>query len=1257
MIQFLRILFSGLIIFVPWLLFAQAICINEVMSSNTSTISDEDGDFSDWIELYNAGGSAIHLEGYGLSDDSLNLRKWLFPNFSLKAHEHLLLFASGKDRAEVIKHWETVIRKGDYWKYQIGNASVPSNWIDLLYDDSDWSVGPSGFGYADGDDATQVPDGTVSIFIRHIFSLDDLSSISQALLHMDYDDAFVAYLNGHEIARSNIGTPGTPVSYHQFANTDHGATIDDGGDPERIDIGFAKSYLKNGENVLAIQVHNKSATSSDLSLIPFLSFGLQDKPLNAKGSDPILNLKSSLLHANFKMNNEGESLYLTSQNGQLIESLRTIDIPQDFSFGRKPDGGQDWFLFDAPTPGAANDSYGYLTTNSMPDFSHTRGFYKAPFDLTLSAKGENAAIIYTLDGSEPNRNTGTIYSGPIPVSTTSTVRALAFSPQGTDSDVRTHTFIFPNDVIKQDDSGLPKKEHSRDHVYWTEKFDLTDISEYTGEIQAAFQDIPTLSIVASYDSILGINGILRGQNLMEGSGGLAGDPNEPGWKALVGCSIEMIYPENIKFSRYKSWQENCGIKIQGGGGRWNNGYYDHKQSFTLEFKDEYGGKSLKNDILATAPFNSASSPGVFDKIILRAGHNKSWGADWDRENTVYTRDQFGRDLQLLMSGWGSRGAFVHLYINGKYWGLYNPCERMDDNAMSIVFGGKGDDYYFGKGKGGDQSGNGDRYDYLCNSNWTSRPLAELEEYLAIDEYIDMCLLYCYANPGDGPQYYYGNRNVPPGPVYFTAWDIEDSFEGGSRRTGPPVSIEELEKAGDDQFKAYYNIKDNIDFKMKFADRAFKHCYNNGILTEMNTVAVWDSLNRSIEKAILCEIARWGDERGDPYDYQHWLGEWQDVKDDIVRREVRLIAKLKAVGMYPKTSPPLLKTGDRTVTKNILVTESNFQLTIETIVPGGKTYYTNDGTDPRTWDLTGNISSTAVEIADQNKTITISDGVVLKLRTRNGGEWSPLREIQIVPNVQSGLVINEINYNSASSFDTEDWVEIYNNSPADVSLNGWKLTDSDSVHIFNFPDGLTIEKENYLVVCHDTLKFKELFPEVVNYVGNIDFKLGNDGDEVRLYHADDIIDIVKYETAHPWPSARIGNGATLELVHPSLDNSQPENWATSQNHGTPGYINSVYMTGVNERQSDPALREFVLYQNFPNPFNPTTNICYTINSPMKVNLSVFDINGKKVSELVNSNQDIGHYKIIFESKNLATGVYFYRLQVGQFSTIKKMTYLK
>ena len=218
--------YLGVFLSLASILSAQNLYINEVMSSNKSIISDEDGDFSDWIELFNAGVSPINLEGYGISDDSLDLKKWVFSNISLEPNEHFLLFASGKDRAGEISYWETVVREGDDWMYTPGASTIPADWSTVEFDDSSWSSGPSGFGYADNDDATIITN-QISIFIRKKFVIEDTAAVVNAILHVDYDDAFVAYLNGQEIARSNIGTPGIPVSYDQFANGELGLDLKD----------------------------------------------------------------------------------------------------------------------------------------------------------------------------------------------------------------------------------------------------------------------------------------------------------------------------------------------------------------------------------------------------------------------------------------------------------------------------------------------------------------------------------------------------------------------------------------------------------------------------------------------------------------------------------------------------------------------------------------------------------------------------------------------------------------------------------------------------------------------------------------------------------------------------------------------------------------------------------------------------------------------------------------------------------------------
>ena len=198
-------------------LFSEGLVINEVMSSNGSTIFDEDGDTPDWIELYNSETVDIDLGGYGITDNPAEPYKWIFPVIEVQPQNHLLIYASGKDRLEWVAHWETVIDWGDNWYYFLGNNEPPNNWNQQNFDDAGWLSGPSGFGYGDEDDATEISP-VISLYVRRDFTISAIESVLKILLHVDYDDAFVAYINGSEIARANIGSPGAPPSYDQGAN-------------------------------------------------------------------------------------------------------------------------------------------------------------------------------------------------------------------------------------------------------------------------------------------------------------------------------------------------------------------------------------------------------------------------------------------------------------------------------------------------------------------------------------------------------------------------------------------------------------------------------------------------------------------------------------------------------------------------------------------------------------------------------------------------------------------------------------------------------------------------------------------------------------------------------------------------------------------------------------------------------------------------------------------------------------------------------
>jgi hypothetical protein len=188
------------------------IVINEVMSSNGTVLYDEDGNAPDWIELWNNSDAPFDLTGAGLSDKPSEPFKWRFPQYILAPRQFLVVFASGKNRINPPVFYETVLRRGDTCRYLIPNASTPSVWRSVSFDDTSWPQGVSGFGYGDGDDSTLLPYGTLSVFIRKSFYLSDPGQVKDCWFHIDYDDGFVAYLNGKEIARAHLGTPGVKAA-------------------------------------------------------------------------------------------------------------------------------------------------------------------------------------------------------------------------------------------------------------------------------------------------------------------------------------------------------------------------------------------------------------------------------------------------------------------------------------------------------------------------------------------------------------------------------------------------------------------------------------------------------------------------------------------------------------------------------------------------------------------------------------------------------------------------------------------------------------------------------------------------------------------------------------------------------------------------------------------------------------------------------------------------------------------------------------
>lgn len=401
------------------------IYLNEASNANATILIDQDGDDPDWIELYNGGTSPVNLFGYGLSDDRNNLLKWTFPMQVMPTNAYLTVFASGKNIVPIIDHYETAVYPDFQWKYLLPNASTSAGWKQAWFNVSTWASGKMSIGYGDGDDSTLVPNPTTSIYTRTKFVISDTSKIARAIFDADYDDGFVAYLNGIEIARS--GLAGYPPSWDELSS-DHEAQMYQGGNPETfiVDDIVLKQAMRNDTNILAIEIHNLSTNSADLTMIPFLTFGFKDANTYYNGAvHQWFNVNlSSAMHTNFTIKATGEKIFLSSPAGILLDSMDVPDLGPDMSFGKQNDGMPALFYFTTPTPNATNNNVqGYTGYEIQPTIAPSGGFYPNAISATIINNSSTGGVVhYTLDGQTPDA-TSPIYTTPISILQTQVLKA------------------------------------------------------------------------------------------------------------------------------------------------------------------------------------------------------------------------------------------------------------------------------------------------------------------------------------------------------------------------------------------------------------------------------------------------------------------------------------------------------------------------------------------------------------------------------------------------------------------------------------------------------------------------------------------------------------------------------------------------------------------------------------------------------------------------------------------------------------------
>jgi hypothetical protein len=358
---------------------SQSIVINEIMASNKVTIQDMDGDFSDWVELYNHGEDSVNLEGWGLSDTQEDPYRWTFPARMIKPGEYLLVWASGKDRRPDAASNTNGLMREVY-------EGISGTRIVNLTSHPSYPGNPTSAGIISG------------LFESPTDVGDDYGQRMHGWIRAPQTGLYTFWIAGDDECHLYLGSGESPDDVTLIARV-----------PEWT---FPREWYKYPEQQSAeifleegvfyyVKALMKEAGGGDCLAA---GWKLPDGSLEMPIEGEHIFWHDAELHTNFAINASGEEVLLTSPSGVIEDMSEAQTIPADISYGRYPDGTGEMVFFSEATPGKANHSDIFHEVLAPPAFSHAAGFHPEPFNLVFQHDDPDVKIVYTLDGSTPDPN-------------------------------------------------------------------------------------------------------------------------------------------------------------------------------------------------------------------------------------------------------------------------------------------------------------------------------------------------------------------------------------------------------------------------------------------------------------------------------------------------------------------------------------------------------------------------------------------------------------------------------------------------------------------------------------------------------------------------------------------------------------------------------------------------------------------------------------------------------------------------------------
>lgn len=482
------------------------------------------------------------------------------------------------------------------------------------------------------------------------------------------------------------------------------------------------------------------------------------------------------------------------------------------------------------------------------------------------------------------------YNGPLAISENTSVRATVRRENYQSPRVQTHSYLFEESVMS---SPLMNSTYTQGPL--------------ASRLRNSLTEIPSICLSV---------------------------PQLPDDRIEREASIEVFMPDGSA-----PFQINAGMVRTGGS--WTE---YAKKSYRMSFRAAYGARNLDLPLFRGFDHGIPAKDRI-DTLDLTAGNQDM------AERGFYMANRFVEDTMLEMGSLNPHGRYVHVYVNGIYWGQYNAHERLEDSFLSSYLGGSTSDYV-------NVSGNDNAGDNFVTG--TPEPpnrepwefvRANRSSYAAIKDRVDLAHLTDFMLV-----WFYGNCESEfrsAGPIApgsgFKFWEADAD---GFLRTSA-LNLNSTGNPGPGGIFGALVAEGDPDFKMLVADRIHRHFFNDGALTPARNLTRLNSRMTEVQDSMIAECARWG--------YRtpgNWLAAAETIRTGLFpQRTAILLGQLKNGGLYPAVDAPVLSRFGGSVPQGYPLTFSS---------GAGTIYYTTDGSDPR--QSGGAISPGAIGINTASQTV-------------------------------------------------------------------------------------------------------------------------------------------------------------------------------------------------------------------------------------------------------------------------------------------------